>query len=362
MEKVNIRKYKLSAIAKRNQNSSIFQQAKKAAGFDNLHILITGETGTGKEVLANFIHHISNRADNPFVIANISAIPEQLIKGELFGYKKGSFTGAINDYEGLIKEANTGIIFLDEIGDIPLDAQVALLRFLDYGEIKTGGVSKPETVDVRVIAATNVNLHEKIEARQFREDLYNRLCGFPIHLEPLREKPISEIKETIDFLISDTAKSIGKDEIRLTEHAYEFLLNYEFKGNYREVRNIIERFYVLENNLLDVRDIAHLVNGKNNSSEVWKSNTIANEKNSEQETKQLSINDFTIDELIAIKVGTTLSNFNGVKSYAAKELNIDYKTLNKYLETYNSIGNIPNVIGINPTLNWKNSNSNFQKR
>jgi DNA-binding NtrC family response regulator len=360
--KTNKRAEKLSVIAERNQDSSIFQQAKKAAGFDNLSILITGETGTGKEALAHFIHDNSLRAERPFIIADLSTIPEHLIKGELFGYKKGSFTGATDNHIGLIKEANGGTIFLDEIGNIPLDIQTALLRFLDYGEIKTSGVSKLETVDVKVIAATNADLLSKIEFGQFREDLYNRLCGFPIHLTPLREKPKSEIKDTLEFLIADAAKDFSKNKIEITGQAWDFLLNYKYSGNYREARNIVERFYVVGKNLFDIEDILPLITLKDSAHTFQASNEITEDYKFPLNEKEITINDFTIDELVALKVGITFAQNNGVKNQTAKELDIDYKTLNKHLATFKSMGKIPNVIGINPTPDWKNSKSNFQKR
>lgn len=355
------RSRKFSIIAEKNQNSHIYQQAKKVAAFDNLTILITGETGTGKEVLFHYIKQNSQRADKPFKIANLSAIPENLIKGELFGYKKGSFTGATNDYDGLIKGVNGGIIFLDEIGDIPYDVQTALLRFLDYGEIITLGKGKAETVDVRVIAATNVNLLNKIETGGFREDLYYRLCGFPLHLTPLREKPKQELKSTIDFLITDTAKSMCKDEIQLTERALDFLLNYNYKGNYREARNIIERFYVVEKSILDIDDILPLITHKDNEQKPQTSDDLTAESKSSLIKTEISIDDFTIDELVALKVGVTFAKNDDVKSHTARELGIDYKTLNKHLDTFKSIGNIPKVIGINPIPDLKNSKTNFQK-
>src|SRR6185312_2932036 len=152
-------------------------------------VLILGETGTGKEMIAHAVHEASTRADRPFVVVNCAAIPESLLESELFGYVRGAFTGAVQSRSGRILAAHTGTLFLDEIGELPLNLQSKLLRFLQEGELQRLGSNEPQKVDVRVIAATNVDLETKVEAGEFRRDLYYRLAVFPVELQALRQRP-----------------------------------------------------------------------------------------------------------------------------------------------------------------------------
>lgn len=351
MNKTNLRKIRIPDLFKANEQTPAFIEARKFAKDDEINILITGENGTGKEVLAQYIHKNSPRADKPFVIANLAALPESLIQSNLFGHKKGAFTGAINDKKGFLSAADGGTVFLDEIGDISFDTQVALLRFLDYGEIQIVGKEHPDVVDVRVIAATNANLQEKIADKLFREDLYYRLAGAQLNLEPLRTKSLFERKEILDELICKTAEHKNKNIIQLTDRVWEVLLNYEFHGNYRQARNIIERLYVVDKNPIELRDIENIIIPQTGLVNTMRKTDI-NEDTSKRHP--------TFREHCAIYIYETLQRHKGVKNEALKELNISFKTLNSYLSEYNSIGNIPNAIRNIPNNDWKKGNSNFQ--
>ncbi|MGA1847146.1 sigma-54-dependent transcriptional regulator [Deferribacter abyssi] len=206
----------------------------------NAPVLIMGESGTGKELIAKRIHLFSNRADKPFVAINCAAIPENLFESELFGHKKGAFTGAHKDKKGRITEANNGTIFLDEIGEMPLNVQAKLLRFLQEGEIEPVGETKTVKVNVRVVAATNKDLKSLVDKGSFREDLYYRLNVFPINLPALRER-----KEDIPELIDYFKVKYGFKNIKITDEALKKLRNYEWPGNIRELENLIYRLCIM---------------------------------------------------------------------------------------------------------------------
>lgn len=205
----------------------------------NTTVLITGESGTGKDLIAHAVHSNSPRKDKPFVVVNCGAIPEQLIESELFGHKKGSFTGAISDRVGLFEQADGGTLFLDEIGELPLLMQVKLLRAIQERAIRRVGDSVEKKVDVRVIAATNKNLLDRIQAGQFREDLYYRLNVFTISLPPLRER-LDDVPLLISYLLNKTGLEQGKDNLSMSDNALKSLIEYPWPGNIRELHNTIE--------------------------------------------------------------------------------------------------------------------------
>jgi sigma-54-dependent transcriptional regulator len=207
-------------------------------------VLLLGETGTGKEVFARTIHRESDRADRPFVAQNCAALPEALLESELFGHRKGAFTGAVADKKGLVQEAEGGTLFLDEIGDMPLALQAKLLRLLEEGSVRRVGASRPETVNIRIIAATNAELGERIAAGHFRKDLYYRLSVFPIGLPPLRERP-SDIPLLVDHFLVHMAETHGRTIPALTAEALEALTRWHWPGNVRELRNVVERALLL---------------------------------------------------------------------------------------------------------------------
>ncbi|MBF0429842.1 MAG: sigma-54-dependent Fis family transcriptional regulator [Fibrobacteria bacterium] len=210
----------------------------------NSSILIEGETGTGKEFIANLIHRLSNRVDEPFVTVNCAAIPENLMESELFGSKKGAYTGSIADRKGLFEEADNGTLFLDEIGELPLALQVKLLRFLQQKEVRKVGSTENRIVNVRVIAATNMRLKEALADGRFREDLYYRLNIFQITLPPLRERK-ENLMNLVQFFVERYSKQNDVHIKGLTADVKLILLNYNYPGNIRELENIIEHAVVL---------------------------------------------------------------------------------------------------------------------
>ncbi|MEE0882233.1 MAG: sigma-54 dependent transcriptional regulator [Bacteroidales bacterium] len=210
-------------------------------------IVITGESGVGKDVFARIIHQNSRRKQNNYVAVNCAAIPEGTIESELFGHIKGSFTGADKDRKGYFAEADKGTIFLDEIGELPITTQSKLLRILENGEIIPVGSSKAIKVDVRVVAATNVNLYKAVEKGKFREDLYYRLNQVVINVPSLRERR-EDIPLLFRYFSREHADKYQVPRINLSQEATEYLKNYRWKGNVRELKNIAERISILEMN------------------------------------------------------------------------------------------------------------------
>jgi transcriptional regulator with GAF, ATPase, and Fis domain len=203
-------------------------------------VLVTGESGTGKELVSRAIHTISSRKDKVFVPFNCTAVPKELAEGHLFGYKKGAFTGAFTDSPGIIRAADGGTLFLDEIGDLPLDVQPKILRFLQEGEVQPLGEKRPIKVDVRVIAATNMPLEEKVADGSFREDLYYRLNVIRLRVPPLRERR-SEIPPMINYYINHYSARFGKRDITITPQTIDLLMVCDWNGNVRQLCNEIQR-------------------------------------------------------------------------------------------------------------------------
>ncbi|RME03457.1 MAG: sigma-54-dependent Fis family transcriptional regulator [Planctomycetota bacterium] len=217
---------------------------RKASEYDDTTILITGESGTGKELVAKAIHFGSSRRDHPFITVNCSAIPENLVESEFFGYRKGAFTGAMENKIGFFEAAHQGSLFLDEIGDMPLNAQMKLLRVLEEKKIKPVGHRFDIPIDVRTIAATNQNLEKMVEKRQFRQDLFYRIDVFRIHLPPLRERR-EDIPLILDHFVQEFNQTLRKKIQAVHRQVYENLSHYSFPGNIRELRNMVERAMIL---------------------------------------------------------------------------------------------------------------------
>src|ERR1700754_4140553 len=224
--------------------------AEKAAPTD-LPVLIDGESGTGKELMAKVIHANGSRADKPFISVNCGAIPDNLLESELFGHRKGAFTGASNDRKGKFESAHTGTIFLDEIGELPLPGQVKLLRVLEAHEIQRVGSDETIAVDTRIVAATNRNLRKLSEEGKFREDLFYRLSVIHVTLPPLRERR-DEIPLLIAWFGDEAAGTLKRRPVRLTPRLRDFLLNYAYPGNIRELRNVMYRVSCLAGDMADV--------------------------------------------------------------------------------------------------------------
>lgn len=211
----------------------------------DVNVLLTGESGTGKEVFARFIHEKSLRSSEKFIPINCGALPQGVLESELFGHEKGSFTGAIAQRKGYFESADGGTIFLDEIGEMPLETQVKLLRVLETGEFLRVGSSETSRTNVRIIAATNRRLDEEVQRKRFREDLYFRLRTVELKLPPLRERK-QDILMIAEKFIRDFEKKHRLNFVGFTSDATELLLDYEWQGNVRELRNVIESLIVLE--------------------------------------------------------------------------------------------------------------------
>jgi formate hydrogenlyase transcriptional activator len=232
-------------VGRRGSLRSILSQVEAVAG-TNTTILITGETGTGKEVIARAIHELSPRRNRNLVKVNCAAMPAGLLESELFGHERGAFTGAVNSHVGRFALADRGTLFLDEIGDMPLELQPKLLRVLQEREFEAVGSTRTTRVDVRVVAATNQDLKRMAQDREFREDLYYRLNVFPIYLPPLRERK-ADIPELVEYFVQQFASSMDKSIESIPQETMRSLVRHHWPGNIRELQNYIARGVILSN-------------------------------------------------------------------------------------------------------------------
>jgi DNA-binding NtrC family response regulator len=222
---------------------AVIRSAQVVAATD-VTVLIEGDTGTGKELLAQAIHRASPRADKPFITINCAALPESIVESELFGHRKGAFTGAVDHQAGYIKQAEGGTLFLDEIGELPLSIQAKLLRFIEYGECQRVGESQPQKVNVRIIAASNRDLQQQASKGEFRDDLYYRLKIVPLELPNLQQRRV-DIRLLTKYFLSSIASQHGLPVPLLETSALTRMQNYDWPGNIRELRNLCERLVVL---------------------------------------------------------------------------------------------------------------------
>ena len=222
---------------------SVLQEVNLVAPTDAT-VLILGETGTGKELIARAIHKLSNRSTRPFIRVNCAAIPASLIASELFGHEKGAFTGALQRRLGRFEAANGGTIFLDEIGELPMETQIALLRVIQEREFERVGSSHPISVDVRIVAATNRDLEAAVIQGTFRQDMFYRLNVFPIHVPSLRER-LEDMPLLVEHLVERYARKVGKTFRTIRMNTVETLQGYDWPGNIRELQNVIERAVIL---------------------------------------------------------------------------------------------------------------------
>ena len=297
------------------------QMCEKAANSD-ITVLIQGQTGTGKELVANLIHSNSHRSEHHFFVQNCAAIPEHLFESELFGHKKGSFTGAIADKKGIFDLADNGTVFLDEIGDLCLAMQAKLLRLLQEGEIRPVGSNTNKYVNVRVISATNKSLEKEVKAGRFREDLYYRLNVFAISLPPLRAMK-EDIPLLARFFLNKHLKKHKNSVTSISDDAILILMNYSFPGNIRELENEVERATVMVGNSGTVIEPYHLSDHilahNNNTLEVHNNKTSLREKVISYEKEMIKI---------------ALEQNNGNKTHAAKFLGISRVGLNSKIRRY----------------------------
>jgi Response regulator containing CheY-like receiver, AAA-type ATPase, and DNA-binding domains len=285
------------------------------------NVLITGKSGTGKELIAKAIHYNSDRKAMPLVTVNCSAIPESLLESELFGHEKGAFTGAVTSRRGLFETANGGTLFLDEIGDMPLGSQAKLLRVVETGEVRPVGSDDVKKVDVRIIAATHRDLKELIKHDQFREDLFYRLNVISILVPDLRERP-EDIPILIDHFVKKYGEQFGKPSIRFSKEAINCLMRYPWPGNVRELENVIERTVALSSvDVIDCRDLPdHLFQMK-----------------STDMIEELASESMPLSEIEKRYIMKILQRTNWHQSKAAQILGIDRKTLYRKIKEYNLI-------------------------
>ena len=249
-------KQRFSIIGNSPMLNNALERASLVASTD-MNVLIMGESGTGKESFSKIIHQLSARKHNNFIAVNCGAIPEGTIDSELFGHEKGAFTGAIDARKGFFEVTNGGTIFLDEIGEMPLGTQARLLRVLENGEFIKVGSSKVQKTDVRVVAATNVNLMQAIEKNKFREDLYYRLSTVPIYVPPLRERGGADIYLLFRKFATDFAEKYKSKPVELTEDARKMLAEYRFPGNIRQLKNLTDQISVIsEENIISAAILA----------------------------------------------------------------------------------------------------------
>lgn len=246
MENAQLIKQRFGIIGNDPKLNRAIEKAIQVAPTD-ISVLVTGESGVGKESVPKIVHSLSHRKHGKFIAVNCGAIPEGTIDSELFGHEKGAFTGAVANREGYFEVADGGTIFLDEVGELPLTTQVRLLRVLENGEFIKVGSSKVQKTDVRIVAATNVKMFEAIEKGRFREDLYYRLSTVEINLPPLRERG-TDIHLLFRKFSSDFASKYKMPGIRLTDRAADFLTQYRWDGNIRQLRNVAEQISVMESN------------------------------------------------------------------------------------------------------------------
>jgi len=293
------------------------------AAKSNANILITGESGTGKDVIANIIHHLSKRENKKLIKVNLAALPETLIEAELFGAVKGAYTGLMGDRTGRFEEARGGTLFLDEIGELSPAVQVKLLRVIQDREITRLGSNKPVHVDIRLITATNKDLQQLVKEEKFREDLYYRLHVIHINLPPLRERK-QDIPHLIDLFIKKYNERENKQVKGISRDALSNLVKYHFPGNIRELENIIERSLVLaKSDILTADDLPVFVRGAENLC----FDTIIDDNNLSMREK-LEI----IEKSILEK---TLKKHNHHQTRAARELGISESNLRYKLRTFN---------------------------
>jgi two-component system, NtrC family, response regulator len=314
LEKQLSNKYSFeSIIGKSKTIAAAIDLAKKVAVTDAA-VLLTGETGTGKEVFAQAIHQASNRNSKNFVAINCAAISKDLLESELFGHKAGAFTGAVKDTKGFIEEANNGTIFLDEIGEMPLDLQAKLLRVLETGELIKVGESKSVKVNIRLIAATNRDLQNEIAVGHFRQDLFYRIAVFQIALPALRERVV-DIEELANHFAKIVAAKTNKKIKPISKEVIEVLKQHQWNGNIRELKNVMERAVILMSD--------DIITAENLPFELQQASSYP---------KQLSAFDLASAEKIHIQ--KVLNYTNGNKTETAKLLNIALTTLYRKIEEY----------------------------
>lgn len=307
--------YSKHIVSISSKSKQMIEEACRISKFDSVNVLLQGETGTGKEVLAHLIHNISDRKDNLLISVNCSAIPETMFESEFFGYEKGAFTGAEKTKKGFFELANNGTLFLDEIGDMSFSVQSKLLRAIEAQEFYPLGSQKPKKVDVRIISATNRDLDDMIKNREFRDDLYHRLNGFSLALPPLRER-----KEDIPPLIDSFVRSFSQENKKrvpvIETQVYEHISNLNFQGNIRELKNIVEKAMIFcDENTLTLKHFGITIDNN-------------------QATKPCSKENLNLDDNEKDLILEALERCNNNQSQASKLLGISRHALIRRMEKF----------------------------
>lgn len=293
------------------------------------NVLITGESGTGKELIAQAIHHESDRSDRPFVVINCGGIPETLMESELFGHKRGSFTGATQDKKGLFELGHKGTIFLDEIGEVSLPIQVKLLRAVQEKVFKPVGGSEDVTVDIRIISATNKNLEKEVIAGNFREDLFYRLNVIEVKVPPLRERK-TDLRTLAQHFLEKYTKEMGKEITKFSSYAIDLLNKYDFPGNIRELENLLERSVALSSTNIILPDSLALSVHKRR----WIEGFEGRRFDLDDVSRGVSL-DTILEEIERRYLKKALDCSNGSKNKAAKLLDISFRSLRYRLDKLN---------------------------
>jgi len=297
-------------------NSIVIREAKELASkvaITDTPVLLLGETGTGKELFAQAIHYSGSRKDRPFVAINCSAFSRDLLESEMFGYKAGAFTGAVKNKKGLFEEAHLGTLFLDEIGELDLSLQAKFLRVLETNDFIKPGDTKPTTVNVRIIAATNRQLEEEVEKRNFRQDLYYRISVLKIELPSLRERK-EDLEALSEYFVQQFNKRLKKNVKHISKGFMECIKQYDFPGNIRELRNVIERSMILSD------------------SEILSESTLPKEFFLHDNLGQHKF--IKLDDVEKAHILKILESVNGNKTRAAEELGIGLTTLYRKLQSF----------------------------
>jgi DNA-binding NtrC family response regulator len=301
-------------IGRSDALTEIFKLIEKISG-TNSSVLVQGESGTGKELIARAIHYNSSRADGPFVAINCGALPESLLESEMFGYVKGAFTGAQANKTGLLKTSDGGTLFLDEVSEMPQALQVKLLRALQEREFIPLGATKTVAFDARIIAATNRNLEEEVAAHRFRDDLFYRLSVFSLTIPPLRERR-EDIPLLARYFVEKHSRALNVPPKIVSDEALQAMINYDWRGNVRELQNAIERAVTLSDHRIETSHLPRKIN------------------ESPAAIRDLSGQTVTLEELERRYILETLERVSDDKSRAAVLLGIDLSTLYRKLKRY----------------------------
>jgi DNA-binding NtrC family response regulator len=312
-------KYERRFLTEDPATLEILRQAEKVAKVDS-PVLILGESGVGKELIARFIHENSPRQSNPFVAINCSAIPKELIESEFFGHASGAFTGATQERIGLLEYASQGTIFLDEVGDMPPHLQVKLLRAIQEGEIRKVGSNKIIKINPRIISATNLDINNLLANNKMREDFYYRIAVITFNIPALRDRR-SDIALLSKFFTESFANQVGKANIKINKQAMSWLQKYPWPGNTRELENVIERAVLLAEDQILPEHLGINIEGT--------LNTIQSACNTLQEISSLAVMKAEVEA-----INRVLSLTGGNKSKAAKLLGVSYKTLLNKVKEY----------------------------